>query len=73
MVEYLLQFDEIKATLNFSCAMGNTVLHYACQGSKCSKNLKTINKKVMSDCPRSLELLLEHGADVSSSPFSISD
>ena len=44
VVEYLLGFEEVRNQINGKCKGGNTALHYACFGKKCSKNFKTLNK-----------------------------
>lgn len=64
MVEYLLTFPEILATIDCKSSQGVTAIHYACYGTHSSPKLKTLNKVILSDCPRSVEMLLDAGADV---------
>lgn len=63
IVEFLLNFDIFKTTLNEACKEGYTALHHTCWGPKLLKTKKSYRGTALTDCPDSLKLLLDAGAD----------
>ena len=63
-VEWLLQFEEIRKTMNVKDNRGRGAIHAACWGPKGGREGKKNSGRIVSDSPRSLELLLNAGADV---------
>ncbi len=64
IVQYLLQFDEVKKTINDADQRGRTPLHAACWGAKGGREGKKLAGVEVPDSEKSLEYLLDAGADV---------
>lgn len=65
IVEYLLTFDSIKKMINDSDSRGRNPLHASCWGARGGREGKKLLGVEVPDSRRSLELLLDAGADVS--------
>jgi Ankyrin repeats (3 copies) len=65
IVEYLLTFDSIKKMINESDSRGRNPLHASCWGARGGREGKKLLGVEVPDSRRSLELLLDAGADVS--------
>lgn len=64
ITEWLLQFPEVIANINRGDSKNRTSTHAACWGPKGGREGKKIGGVFINDSARSLELLLQHGADV---------
>lgn len=64
MVEFLLGLEGANKLLNWPDQRGRTPLHAACWGAKGGRDGKRLAGVEIQDSPKSLRILLDHGADV---------
>lgn len=64
IVEYLLTFDSVKAMINDADSRGRNPLHASCWGARGGREGKKLLGVEVPDSAKSLEILLDAGADV---------
>lgn len=64
VVQYLLQFESVRALINHGDDRGRNPLHASCWGARGGRDGKKLLGQEIPDSKESLKLLLDHGADV---------